>query len=247
MNVISLFSNFVLKLIYVSGVKRIMIIFCSIVMSFSYSQVDEIEGDSIPLQYYFFEGDSIPRSYVDLEPVIVFQPLKFDSKEDRYRYYILKRKTLKVYPYAKLASDRLEKLNDTLSSIKKKSKRRKYTRKLQKYIEGEFSDELKKLTRTEGQILVKLIYRQTGSTAFDLVKELRNGWRAFWYNTTASLFKISLKEVYDPDNIHEDYLIEDILQRAFISGGLEEQPTALEFDFPSLTNKWSGEKTSLEN
>src|SRR5690606_40975258 len=93
MNVISLFSNFAMKLIYVRRAKRITVIFCLIVVSFSYSQVGEVEGDSIPLQYYFFEGDSIPRSYVDLDPVIVFQPLKFASKEDRYRYYILKRRS----------------------------------------------------------------------------------------------------------------------------------------------------------
>ncbi|UOB17194.1 DUF4294 domain-containing protein [Abyssalbus ytuae] len=211
---------------------------------FLFSQEKKGVKDSLQLPYYFFEEDTIPRSYIDLDPVVVFQPLKFPSKEDKYRYYILRRKTIKVYPYAKLASERLEKLNDTLSKIKKKSKRRKYTRKLQKYIEDEFSAELKKLTRTEGQILVKLIYRQTGATAFDLVKELRNGWRAFWYNTTASLFKISLKERYDPQEVHEDYLIEDILQRAFASGKLIPQSSVLNFDYSSLTNKWKEEKKS---
>lgn len=213
-------------------------------VSFSYSQVDENEKDSISTQYYFFEGDSIPRSFVDLEPVILFQPLKFETNEDKYRYYILRRKTIKVYPYAKLASERLIELNDSLKHIKRKSKQKKYTKKIQKYIEGEFSEELKKLTRTEGQILVKLIYRQTGTTAFDLVKELRSGWRAFWYNTTASMFNISLKEEYDPNGIHEDYLIEDILQRAFSTQKLMKQPSVLDFDYSSLTNKWSEKKRS---
>ena len=106
-------------------------------------------------------------------------------------------------------------------------------------IEEEFSEELKKLTRTEGQILVKLIYRQTGSTAFDLVKELRSGWRAFWYNTTAKMFDISIKEEYHPEAIHEDYLIEDILQRAFASKRLERQNSVLDYDYASLTNKWA--------
>ncbi len=109
---------------------------------------------------------------------------------------------------------------------------------MQKYIEEEFSEELKKLTRTEGQILVKLIYRQTGTTAFDLVKELRSGWRAFWYNTTARLFKISIKEEFHPDQIEEDYLIEDILQRAFASGKLERQETVLDYNYDDLYNKW---------
>jgi hypothetical protein len=97
---------------------------------------------------------------------------------------------------------------------------------------------LKKLTRTEGQILVKLIYRQTGNTAFSLVKELRSGWRAFWYNTTARMFKISIKEEYHPEEVHEDYLIEDILQRAFAANVLQRQNSVLDFDYASLTNKW---------
>jgi len=95
------------------------------------------------------------------------------------------------------------------------------------------------MSRTEGQILVKLIHRQTGTTAFDLIKELRNGLRAFMYNTTASMFDISLKREFDPLNEKEDYLIEDVLQRNFQSGRLEEQKSAVEFDFYDLTNKWT--------
>ena len=116
--------------------------------------------------------------------------------------------------------------------------RKKYTKRIQKYIEGEFSERLKKLTRTEGQILVKLIYRQTGRTAFDLVKELRAGWRAFWYNTTASMFDISLKEEYKPFEAKEDYLIEEILERSFQANLLERQKPAFDIDFLDLTDHW---------
>src|SRR5690606_28238150 len=140
----------------------------------------------------------------------------------------------KVYPYAKLAADRLDSLNSRLALMQKRRDKNRYTRMIQKYIEGEFSEKLKKFTRTEGQILVKLIHRQTGATTFGLVKELRSGWRAFWYNTTASMFDISLKRRYDPENVQEDYLIEDILQRSFRSGLLERQDAALDFDFAEL-------------
>src|SRR5690606_32822147 len=89
-----------------------------------------------------------------------------------------------------------------------------------------------------GQILVKLIHRQTGDTAFDLVKDLRSGWRAFWYNITASLFDITLKEEIKPIEVHEDYLIEDIMQRAFSAGRLVRQESVLDYDYAQLTNKW---------
>lgn len=208
---------------------------------------DSITSDSLDEYYVRFEGDSILMSSIELEEVYLFGKLDFATREDKLRYYILRRKTIKVYPYAKLAAERLVELKDSLQLIKKKRQQKRYTRKVQKYIEGEFSEELKKLTRTEGQILVKLIHRQTGTTAFDLVKELRSGWRAFWYNTTASMFKISLKEEFRPEESHEDYLIEDILQRAFAAGRLERQKSVLDYDYAQLTNKWKRQPPNKDN
>ncbi|HET8737569.1 MAG TPA: DUF4294 domain-containing protein [Pricia sp.] len=203
-----------------------------------YAQVEEQPLDSITEKMIIIEGDSVFRSSIDLDEVYLFGRLDFDSYEDKLRYYILRRKTLKVYPYAKLAAERLVELNQRIDKIKTRRQQKRYTKQVQRFIEDEFSEELKKLTRTEGQILVKLIYRQTGTTAFDLVKELRSGWRAFWYNTTASMFSISLKEEFHPDKVHEDYQIEDILQRAFASYRLERQESVLDYDYAQLTDKW---------
>ncbi len=191
------------------------------------------------VQYYIVDGDTIPHEAIDLDEVIILGRLKFKDKLSRRRYLILRRKTRKVYPYAKLAAERLTTLNDRLEGIESKKKKKRYIKILQKYMEEEFTAELKKLTRTEGQILVKLIYRQTGNTMFQLVKEYRSGWKAFWYNNTARLFNISLKEKYDPINVEEDYWIEDILQRSFQSNILKEQQTVLDFSFYDLRNKWS--------
>ncbi|GGZ86635.1 DUF4294 domain-containing protein [Algibacter mikhailovii] len=208
-----------------------------------FSQVYEIEQDTTSIEYLIIEGDSIPRRSIDLDEVMLLHKLEFGNREERIRYLILRRKTLKVYPYAKMAAERLDSMNTHLKTLKRNRQKKRYTKKIQKYVEGEFSAELKKLTRTEGQILVKLIHRQTGETAFDLVKELRSGWRAFWYNTTASMFDISLKREFDPINVKEDYLIEDILQRSFQAGRLERQKPKVEFDFYDLTDKWIHQKT----
>lgn len=210
------------------------------------AQLPEQPLDSSQQEMIILEGDSIYRSSIELDVVYIFGKLRFDSYEDKLRYYILRRKTLKVYPYAKLASERLLELNSRLGQIDSGRKRKQYTKIVQRYIEEEFSAELKKLTRTEGQILVKLIYRQTGNTAFDLVKELRSGWRAFWYQTTAKMFDISIKEEFHPESIHEDYLIEDILQRAFAANQLERQNSALDYDFATLTNQWNRTKKKAE-
>lgn len=224
---------------------KIFLLCCSLFIFFrGYCQkTSEVKQDTTNqtnsfVQYYIIKGDTIPHDAIDLDEVVILGKLKFKDNLARRKYLILRRKTKKVYPYAKLAADRLATLNERLQKIENKRIRKKYVRRLQKYMEGEFTAELKKMTRTEGQILVKLIHRQTGITFFDLVKEYRSGFRAFSYNVTAGFFDISLKEEYDPIQVEEDYWIEDILQRSFQSNELEEQKTALDFSFYDLRNKW---------
>ena len=161
------------------------------------------------------EGDSIASKAINLSEITMYPALTFDTMENKVRYYTIKRKTLKVYPYAVLASKRLKELNKRLPLIKNRSKKKKYTKIVERFIEKEFSVELKKLTRTEGQILIKLVYRETGETVYKLIKKLRNGFRAFSYNSLAKLFDISIKKEYNPENIPEDAIIEDVLKRAY--------------------------------
>ena len=167
------------------------------------------------------EGDSIATKSIDLKEITIYPPLNFKSIDDQIRYYTLKRRTLKVYPYALLASKRLKKLNSRLSLIKTRDQKKKYARVVERFMEKEFSNELKKLTRSEGQILIKLIYRETGLTVYKLVKELRNGFRAFSYNSLAKLFDISIKTQYNPMTNNEDAIIEDILNRAYADKSIE--------------------------
>jgi hypothetical protein len=188
------------------------------------------------------DGDSIPTYGIPLKEVVLFQPLRFKTRLELKRYLILRRKTLKVYPYAKLAADRLTILNERLDNLDNKRSRKKYLKRMEKFIYEEFEDELKKFSRSEGKILIRLVHRQTGITTYDLVKELRTGWKAFWYQTTASLFKLSLKDTFDPEYSFEDYLIEDILQRAFADQYLEEQASSLDYNLDDLYYIWKYKK-----
>jgi hypothetical protein len=199
-----------------------------------WGQTPAVAVDTIPKKYLIIKGDTITGQSIDLEEVVILPRLRLNTNEERRRYLILQRKTLKVYPYAKLAAERLETLNARMAGVKSKRQRKKYTRMVQKFVENEFADKLKKFTITEGQILIKLIHRQTGETAFDLIKELRSGWRAFWYNNTAKLFDMSLKIPFDPEVEEEDFLIEDILQRQFDKGNLEFQKSYKTFDLYTL-------------
>lgn len=208
----------------------------------SWGQTPAVAVDTIPKKFLIIKGDTITGQSIDLEEVVILPRLRLNTNEERRRYLILQRKTLKVYPYAKLAAERLETLNARMAGVKSKRQRKKYTRMVQKFVENEFADKLKKFTITEGQILIKLIHRQTGETAFDLIKELRSGWRAFWYNNTAKLFDMSLKIPFDPEVEEEDFLIEDILQRQFDKGNLEFQKSYKTFDLYTLNKIWKNKK-----
>ena len=182
--------------------------------------------------------DTIPQFGIPLKEVVLFQPLKFRTIDELKKYLILRRRVIKVYPYAKLASDRLMILNNRLNNLKSKRSKKKYLRRLEKFLYEEFEQELKKLSRSQGKILIKLVHRQTGLTIFELIKQLRTGVKAFFYQTTASLFKLSLKDIYNPENILEDYLIEDILQRAFSEKYLIEQKAKVNYNLDSLYSIW---------
>ena len=181
-------------------------------LTLSYSQEKNYKDLEVLIM---IEGDSIATKAINLSEITMYPALTFDTMDDKVRYYTIKRKTLKVYPYAVLASKRLKELNKRLPLIKSRSKKKKYTKIVERFIEKEFSVELKKLTRTEGQILIKLVYRETGETVYKLIKKLRNGFRAFSYNSLAKLFDISIKKEYNPENIPEDAIIEDVLKRAY--------------------------------
>lgn len=167
------------------------------------------------------DGDTIPIMVLD--EVLFLDKPSFDSEEMRRRYYILKRKVMKVYPYAVIAGNKLDSLNLMLADMKGRRKKKRFVKDFQEYLEGEFEGELRKLTRTEGQILSKLISRETGITTYELIDDYRSGWNAFWWNVTANFYDISLKTPYDPKISEEDKLIEGILQRAFVQGRLKER------------------------
>lgn len=167
------------------------------------------------------DGDTVPVWILD-EVLFISTPA-FDSEEARRRYYILRRKVYKVYPYAVIAGDKLDSLEFRLSLLRRERDKKRFIKAFQDYLEQEFEEELKKLTRSEGQILCKLIYRETGMTAYDLITKYRGGLRAFMYNITANFYEISLKKQYDPTNDPEDKFIENILQKAFAEGILRQR------------------------
>jgi len=201
------------------------------------SSSQQIDDDTAT-DYIRIEGDTIVKGSIGLNEVLLLPRRPFKNSEQIRKYLILKRKTIKVYPYSVMASKRLKSLNNRLLVIKTKRERRRYTRMVQKFLEDELTPELSKLTKSEGQILIKLIYRQTGITTYNLVKNLRNGVKAFLYNTTARFFDLNLKTEFNPEIILEDYYIEDIIQRSVRDNLIEYNEPKNKYDLFKLKTLW---------
>ena len=200
------------------------------------SNAQVIQKDTTKMGYVLTENDTILSDTIQLEEVIIHKT-KLDP-EAKKQFLLLQRRVYITYPYAKLASERLTSLNRGMAKLKTNREKKKYFKIVEDYLSNEFEANLKKLSRKQGQILVKLIHRQTGSTTYELVKNLKSGWKAFWSNTTAKMFDINLKTEYAPYQVNEDYLIETILVRAFDSGRLINQNPAKPVNYDNLTDFW---------
>ena len=184
------------------------------------------------------EGDTMAELNIQLEEIYVSNKPNLKSEEERKMFLALQRRVLKTYPYAKLAADKLEMLNEGMKGLKSERDKKKYFKLVENFLTDEFEGKLKKMSRKEGQILVKLIHRQTGITTFDLIKDLKSGWKAFWSNNTARMFDINLKTKYEPITVSEDFLIEGILDRAFMEGRLSKQTSKVSMAYPELRKLW---------
>ena len=211
--------------------KLILSSFLLFITTFSFAQT---ETDTLKMT----QQDSSIIYSIELKEIIFTPDNVYSMDEDKKAKLILKRRIFKVYPFAKLTADKLTQLNATMAKLKTNREKKKYFKIVEKYLEEEFEPRLKKLSRKDGQILVKLIYRQTGSTTFDLIKEYKSSWKAFWANSTAYLFDINLKTQYKPYDVKEDYQIEGILNAAFNQSQLTRQEPAKPIDFDKLNNHW---------
>ena len=153
------------------------------------------------------DGDTVP--YFILSTINITAPMIFVSEKDRIAFDKLVRNVKKVYPYAKLAGLKLREYNELLIKAPNDAERRKIMKRAEKEIKEQYGNELKNLTFSQGKILIKLLYRETGNSSYQLLQELRGKFVAFFYQAFARLFGYNLKTTYDPAG--EDKPIEIIV------------------------------------
>ena len=169
-----------------------------------------------------FSQDKIlvsPYITVDAEKILTskipqFDVIDFRSNEERKSFFKLKRRVLKVYPFAIETKQKVDSLNNELNKIGKKRKKRKHIKDVTKLVKKQYTKALKNLTMREGRILIKLIYRETGISTYDLLREYRGWWNTTMWQTFARMYDLNLNTTFDPINVREDMFIDKIIEQA---------------------------------
>lgn len=226
--------------------KLIPIVFVFI-SSFCFSQQDTLQlksFDDIPKsklqkdeygnEYFYDEVQKAKIYKINGEQVIVLDELTlranphFNNQLDRNFYFFLNKKLNRVYP---LFLNALQQYRDIQieSSKLKGSERAKYIKNRQNALAADYEKQLRELTTTEGQVFAKLMNRATGKTVYEIIKELRGGWSAFWWNVKGNVADVSLKTPYDPHRFRDDLFIESLLQSNWNLGYLQPYPGASDY------------------
>ena len=185
--------------------KRLIIVILLLAVSVAKAQ----QGGGIVMFGTVYQGDTIPMQYLDVVTISGYVcPL---SEAEKRKYKKLIKNVKVVYPYAKQAGKLLDRYTIVLQQAKNDSQRKKIMKQAEKENENKFGPSLKKLNRSQGKILIRLIDRETGSDSYALVKELRGSFRAAFYQTLGKLFGYNLRTKYDPENNSEDRIIERII------------------------------------
>ncbi|MGI4022600.1 MAG: DUF4294 domain-containing protein [Janthinobacterium lividum] len=171
------------------------------------------KNDSIKVAVTQVNGEFVP--WVLLPDANIRDMRVFKSPEERAAYNRLRYNVFKVLPYAQFAGARYRKLERDLATTGDRHKQKEMVKACEKEIKELFNKQIKNLTITQGEILIKLVQRETGNTSFELLKQLKGGFQAFMFQSAARVFGHDLKETY---NAEEDKDIEAILRSAGYSG-----------------------------
>lgn len=172
-----------------------------------------------------WEKNSIQEDVIDgqIEQIDFWAKPVFKDEADRKRFLYMKRKVYKVWPYVQIAHKLYNLNQEETKAIDKKRLVRKRNRKIQDSLMKKYKKKLKNFSRTDGRVMMKLIHRQTSKTTYDIVKDSKSGWSAFWWNTQAGLFKLNMKDTLDVKNNRDDYFVEYITNEGILSGRLRTQ------------------------
>jgi hypothetical protein len=159
------------------------------------------------LETTVIHGDTMP--HVTLHEISIVPRWKFKSKREYRHYSRLVYNIKKTLPYARLAARKLHEIDAHMRTLKTDRERKEYLKEAEKKLFSEFEQPLRHLTISQGFLLIRLIDRETGDTTYNLIKEYKSGFAAFFWQSVARLFGSNLKADYDPEG--DEKMIEHII------------------------------------
>jgi len=211
--------------------KKIIIIYCLTMLWYVHSY-GQNTNDNLVLPAITIDKDTIAREYI-LEPVNIYaRPKEEINLSSRDQGYLKK-----VYPYALRVSRIVSIIDQHSEELKRNKQKKNYLKDMEKMLKDEFTDDLKNLTRIQGQMLTKLIYRETGTTVYELLKKYKGGFSAGWWNLMGKIYDQDLKMEYAPfekDKDIEVYI--QYLDDLYLHNGLKEAINHEQYNL-SIQNK----------
>ncbi len=154
-----------------------------------------------------YDGDSIP--YMEMGPVYVYPPRVFKTKRESKAYTRLVRNVKKTLPIAKEARSMMIETYEYMMTLPNEKARREHLKRVEKNILDVYKPRMKKLTFSQGKLLIKLIHRECNSSSYEIVKAFLGPLKAGFYQTFASIFGASLRKKYDPEG--DDKMTEQVV------------------------------------
>ncbi len=158
---------------------------------------------------YIYEGDTIWTILMPEMPV--YKPLVFRSQKERKRYNRLVYNVKKVLPLAQQCNEMIQETYKELESLPDKKSKQEHIKKIEKEIMNTYKPEMKKLTYSQGKLLIKLVDRECNQSGYEVIKAFMGPTRATFYQIFAWTFKASLKKEYDPEG--DDRLTERVVRQ----------------------------------
>lgn len=207
------------------------------IMPLSKYPQDQLKTDEFGQKYFYDERQKAKIYDINGETVVIMDELrlinrpKFNNQLDKNFYHFLNKKLYRVYPLFLTALQQYRDIQADMQDMDSAAKR-KYVKDRQNMLADQYEKQLRDLTTTEGQVFAKLMSRATGKNVYEIIKELRGGWSAFWWNVKGKVADIDLKEKYNPHVNRTDEFLESLLQSNWNSGYLQPYIGAKDFKSP---------------
>lgn len=165
-----------------------------------------IDGNQM-LPVRVVNGDTLPN--INLRQVVVFPKRTFSNKRDYRRYRRLIRNLKVVYPYVQIAKYKISEMDVHYRTLESDAAKKAYIKQVEKELRDEFEGQLVKLTFSQGRLLIKLIDREIGRTSYAVIRDLRGGFSAVFWQAVARVFGSNLKAEFDAYG--DDMLLNELI------------------------------------